>query len=132
MVGDVANTTFVNAVMAGEEHQHVAIDRRAANGASLDVASRLVHFPKHRHPSSLCHEEKSRRVEYNRPTLSPCWFRGAISGNQAIALARCRKETCSLSLMSALRVNSGTGAEPKDHVVRGGPGSSHADIFFHR
>jgi hypothetical protein len=47
---------------------------------------------------------------------------GAISGNQAIALARCRKETCSLSLMSALRVNSGTGAEPKDHVVRGGPG----------
>jgi hypothetical protein len=52
---------------------------------------------------------------------------GAISGNQAIALARCRKETCSLSLMSALRVNSGTGAEPKDHVVRGGPGSNHID-----
>jgi hypothetical protein len=49
----------VNAVLAGEEHQHVAIDRRATDGASLDVASRLEHFPKHRHATNLCHEEEN-------------------------------------------------------------------------
>jgi hypothetical protein len=37
MVGDIANTTGVDAVLASEEHQCVAIDRRTADGASLDV-----------------------------------------------------------------------------------------------
>jgi hypothetical protein len=39
----------VDAVLAGEKHQYVAIDRRTADGASLDVTLRLKHFPKHRH-----------------------------------------------------------------------------------
>jgi hypothetical protein len=43
MVGDIANTTGVDAVLASEEHQYVAIDRRTADGASLDVTSRLKH-----------------------------------------------------------------------------------------
>jgi hypothetical protein len=56
MVGDIANTTCVDTVLASEEHQHVAIDRRAADGAALNVASGLVHFPKRRH-ARLPHEE---------------------------------------------------------------------------
>jgi hypothetical protein len=55
MVRDIANTTCMD--VAIEEHQHIAIDRRAANGASLDVASLLKHFLKHRHVTRLCHEE---------------------------------------------------------------------------
>jgi hypothetical protein len=38
VVSDIANTTFVDSVLAGEEHQDVAIDRRPADGAALEVA----------------------------------------------------------------------------------------------
>jgi hypothetical protein len=50
MVGDIADATWVD--VAIEEHQYVAIDRRTADGASLDVASRLKRFPKRRHALS--------------------------------------------------------------------------------
>jgi hypothetical protein len=56
MVGDIANTTCVDAVLASEEHQHVAIDRRAADGAAFDVASGLEYFLKRRHAAGLSHE----------------------------------------------------------------------------
>jgi hypothetical protein len=49
LVGDVADTTYVLGLLASEEHQHVAIDPRAADGASLDVTSRLRYFPKRLH-----------------------------------------------------------------------------------
>jgi hypothetical protein len=55
----------LDAVLASEEHQYVAIDRRAADSASLDVTSRLKYFLKGRH-ARLPHEEnKSRRAEYD-------------------------------------------------------------------
>jgi hypothetical protein len=57
MVGDIANTTCVDAVLASEEHQYVAIDRRTADGPALDVASRLECFLKHRHATRLSLEE---------------------------------------------------------------------------
>jgi len=55
MVRDIATTTCVD--VAIEEHQYVAIDRRAADGASLDVTSRLKRFPKRRHATRPCPEE---------------------------------------------------------------------------
>jgi hypothetical protein len=87
MVGDIANTTCVDAVLASEKHQYVAIDRRTADGASLDVTSRLKHFPKRRHARPPHEENEARRAEYNRPAASPCWVRmGTISGaDHAIA-----------------------------------------------
>ena len=39
----------VGAILTHEEHQHIAIDHRAADGASLDVTSRLRYFPKRLH-----------------------------------------------------------------------------------
>jgi hypothetical protein len=54
MVRDIANTTCVD--VAIEEHRYVAIDRRAADGASLAVTSRLKRLPKRRH-ARLHHEE---------------------------------------------------------------------------
>jgi hypothetical protein len=57
MVGDIANTTCVD--VAIEEHQYVAIDRRTADGASLDVTSRLRHFPKRRHARPPYEENRS-------------------------------------------------------------------------
>jgi hypothetical protein len=47
----------VDAVLASEEHQYVAIDRRTADGAALDVASGLECFLKHRHATRLSLEE---------------------------------------------------------------------------
>ena len=47
MIGDIANTTSVDAVLASEEHQHVTIDRRAADGAALEVAFGLKELPDH-------------------------------------------------------------------------------------
>jgi hypothetical protein len=35
IVGDIANTTIVDAILTGEKHQHVSIDCRAVNGAAL-------------------------------------------------------------------------------------------------
>src|ERR1700674_1701155 len=52
MVGDITNATFVNAVLAREEHQYVAIDHCAADAAALCVASG---FLKHRHAARLRH-----------------------------------------------------------------------------
>jgi hypothetical protein len=49
MVGDVGDTTCVDMVLANEERQYVAIDRRAADGAALEVGSRLEYLLKRRH-----------------------------------------------------------------------------------
>ena len=38
MVGDIAHATWMDAILTDEEHQHVAIDSRPADGAALDVA----------------------------------------------------------------------------------------------
>jgi hypothetical protein len=57
MISDIANTTCVDAILAHEEHQYVAIDRCAAAGAALDVTLGLEFFLKHRHATRLCHEE---------------------------------------------------------------------------
>jgi hypothetical protein len=77
MVGHIADATCVD--VAIEEHQYVAIDRRAADGASLDVASRLKRFPKRRH-ARLPHEEN----EAARRSMNADGFAmlgpGAISG----------------------------------------------------
>jgi hypothetical protein len=54
MVRYIANTTCVDKVLASEEHQHVAIDRRAADGAALEVASGLEYLPKRRHAGGFC------------------------------------------------------------------------------
>jgi hypothetical protein len=100
MVGDLANTTCVDAVLASEKHQYIAIDRRTADGASLDVALRLKHSRSVGMLDHLPHEEnEARRAEYNRPAASPRWVRmGTISGaDHAIAFAPRRNETRSLS-----------------------------------
>ena len=47
----------MDAILAHEEHQYVAIDRCAADGAALDIALGLEYFLKHRHATRLCHEE---------------------------------------------------------------------------
>jgi hypothetical protein len=47
-IGYVADATWVDAVIAGEEYRYVPIDRRPADGTALDFASGLVHFLKHR------------------------------------------------------------------------------------
>jgi hypothetical protein len=59
---------------AHEEHQYVAIDRCAADGAALDIALGFEYFLKHRHATrGVCHEEnKAAEREYNRPTASLC------------------------------------------------------------
>jgi hypothetical protein len=57
MVGDVADTTRVDALLTGEVHRYIAIDRRAANGAALDIASGLQYFLKSRHAAAPSHEE---------------------------------------------------------------------------
>jgi hypothetical protein len=70
MVSDISNATCVDVGLAGEEHQYVAIDRRTTDGASLDVTSRLKHFPKRRH-ARLPHEERqSRLAEYDAGGLA--------------------------------------------------------------
>ena len=46
----------VNAFLAHEEQRCIAIDRRAADGASLNITSRLKRFPKCRH-ARLSHEQ---------------------------------------------------------------------------
>jgi hypothetical protein len=61
-------------LLASEEHQYVAIDPRAADGAALDVASGLEYLLERRHVR-LPHEEKrSRKAEYDAgdfATLGP-------------------------------------------------------------
>src|ERR1700722_14022175 len=54
--------------------------------------------------------KKSHRAQCGRPTASPCWVRmgGNIRCNYAIASAGPCNETRSLSLMRAIRANSGT------------------------
>jgi hypothetical protein len=49
MVGDIANTTCLDAVLASEEHQHVAIDARTADRAALDVVLGSKYFLNRRH-----------------------------------------------------------------------------------
>jgi hypothetical protein len=99
MVGDIANTTCVDAILASEEHQYVAIDRRAADGAALDVALGLEHFPKRRH-ARLPHEENKaagRNIIARRLRHAGSGW-GTISGaDHAIAFALRRNETRSLS-----------------------------------
>jgi hypothetical protein len=58
MVGHITNATWVDSILTHEEHQYIAIDRRAAHGASLDVASRLpankmINRPSRRQSSAL-------------------------------------------------------------------------------
>ena len=101
MVRDIANTTCVDAAI--EEHQDIAIDRRAADGAALDVMSLLKRFPKRRHalPPSLGHEENKavgRNMIARRLRHAGSGWGAAISGaDTLIALALCRNETRSLS-----------------------------------
>src|ERR1700722_4891020 len=111
MVCDIANTTCMD--VAIEEHQHVAIDRRATDGTSLDVASRLKHFPKRRH-ARLPHEENkaAERNKIARRLRHAVSGWGAISGaDHAIASVGPRNETRAIRLTSTLRVNSGTGCD---------------------
>jgi hypothetical protein len=57
-IGDIADTTAVDALLAGEVRQYIAIDRCMADHASLDVASRLEYFLKRRHAARLSHGGK--------------------------------------------------------------------------
>jgi hypothetical protein len=96
--------------VAVEKRQHVAIDRRAGDGTSLDVASRLRYFLKRRH-ARLPHEgNKAAERNMIARRLRHAWSgSSAISGgNHAIAFAFHRNFYRWLSLMPALRVNSGT------------------------
>src|ERR1700722_3591816 len=72
LVGDIANTTCVD--VAIEEHQYVAIDRRAAAGAALDVASGLEYLLERRH-ARLPPEENEAARRNMTPTASPCLVR---------------------------------------------------------
>jgi hypothetical protein len=66
----------VDAVLAFEEHQYVAIDRPTADGASLDLRSRLKHFPKRRHARPP-HEENKAAERSMTPAALPRWVRMA-------------------------------------------------------
>jgi hypothetical protein len=48
----------MDALLAGEVRQYIAIDRCAADHASLDVALRLDYFLKGRHAARLSHGGK--------------------------------------------------------------------------
>jgi hypothetical protein len=63
--------SWVDAVLASEEHQYVAIDRRAADGAALDVASGLECFLKHRHAIRLSLEENKAAWRSIPPAVLP-------------------------------------------------------------
>jgi hypothetical protein len=110
MVSDISNATCVDAVLAGEEHQYVAIDRRTADGASLDVTSRLKHFPKRRH-ARLPHEENKAAGR----SMTPAAFAmlgpdSKISGCGSRYRFRATPQRNSLVKLNAVpRVNSGTG-----------------------
>lgn len=63
------------------------------------------------HVCPSMHEEQSRQTAYGRLTALPVWARlfGKLSGRRPIASAtESRHQTRSLSLIAALRVNSGT------------------------
>jgi hypothetical protein len=112
MVRDIADAACVNAAI--EEHQYVAIDRRAADCAALDVASRLRQFPKRRHATRLYHEENKaaeRNIIARRLRHAGSGWGGISGVDHAIAFARCRNETRPLRLMPTLQVNSGTGKQ---------------------
>jgi hypothetical protein len=53
MIGDVPDGAGLDPVSAGKVHQHTAIDRRAANGAALEVAPELQYILKRRHAAWL-------------------------------------------------------------------------------
>jgi hypothetical protein len=84
-------------LLACEEHQYVAIDPRATDGAALDVASGLEYFLERRH-ARLPHEEnENRKAEYDAggfATLGPgghnfrCRSRLSPSLGGAMKLAR--------------------------------------------
>jgi hypothetical protein len=71
LVGDVADATWVLGLLASEEHQYVAIDPRAADGAALDVASGLEYLLERRH-ARLPHEENEAARRSMTPAASPC------------------------------------------------------------
>jgi hypothetical protein len=85
-IGRVADATRLDAVLAGEEHQYVAIDSGAGDGAAFDIASGLLHFLKHRHYSPVSRENKAAGREYDRPTALPC-------GSGSRAISGCRHAT---------------------------------------
>jgi hypothetical protein len=92
LVGDIANTTCVD--VAIEEHQYVAIDRRAAAGAALDVASGLEYLLERRH--ARLPPEENEGAKRGFAMLGPDGV--AISGaDYAIAFALRGNETRSLS-----------------------------------
>jgi hypothetical protein len=73
---------------ACEEHQYVAVDRRAADSAALDVTPRLKHFPKRRH-ARLPHKENKAAGRSMTPAALPCWVRmGTMSGAITLSLSR--------------------------------------------
>ena len=73
-VRNIANTTWVDAVLASEEHQHVAIDRRASDSAAFEVTSGSDISPSVG-MWTIFRGKQSRRAEYDRPTALPCWVR---------------------------------------------------------
>jgi hypothetical protein len=55
-IGYVANTTFVDTVLASKEHQHIAIDHHATDGAPLELG--LECRLKRRHVDDLLRKTK--------------------------------------------------------------------------
>jgi len=85
----------MDALLAGEVRQYIAIDRCAADHASLDVALRLDYFLKGRHAARLSHGGK----QTAGLAWSPDGF-AMLDSDEAIS----RADQLSLSLSAATKL----------------------------
>ena len=81
LVCDVADATYADAFLPGEEHQHAAIDRRAADSASLDFTGRrLKDFPERRHAGGYQRENATKPFATSKNAITKTRSTGGPSG----------------------------------------------------
>ncbi|MDR3485816.1 MAG: hypothetical protein P4M05_13010 [Bradyrhizobium sp.] len=78
----------MDAVLASEEHQYIAIDRRTADGASLEIEWGVEYLPKRRHAQLAMRKAKPPSGIQSLDGFAMLGPDGATSGGITLSLSR--------------------------------------------